>query len=495
VTVDALVRRSRLRLAPDPGRVITRLFVPGHALAGEQEGRVSGVVLRILALDDDEVTASLAAVTDRFTSRHLDLDATFRHHAERLANRLAPGIVLSDERRRLLGATFTHEVSVEAAAVCNPSMVPAPDQAGVAAGSLRVVMSSRLIGEGHLSSIGLRGGTVDPTGQVTLDGSDPHTVAGTPGDGLLDAASVRRTTPSEDVEATSWVLDRLPETFGGADLEVRLAELDTQRDTRRNAAGTVRRLRDLAARSYQVSFPPRSPLGSRVLFPATSDERKGVEDARFVRFVDDDGSTTYHATYTAFDGLNIRQQLLTTDDFASFTSAPLLGAAASNKGLALFPRRIDGRFAALSRHDGSTNGIAYTDDLRHWPAVTPLAMGTEPWETVQTGNCGSPIETSAGWLVLTHGVGPMRVYSIGAVLLDLADPGTVIGRLVAPLLTPQPDEQDGYVPNVVYSCGALRHGSTLVIPFGIGDANIGIATADIDAVLDAMVEPGAATRI
>lgn len=492
MTEDALVRRAPWRLRPDPGRVITRLFVPGHALAGEHEGRVSAVVLRILALDDDDVTASLSAVTARFALRHLDLDATFRHHADRLANRLAPGIVLSDERRRLLGATFTHEVAVEAAAVCNPSMVAVPDQAGTPAGSLRIVMSSRLIGEGHLSSIGLRGGVVDPTGHVTLDGSSPHTVAGAVGDGLLDAASVRRSTPPEDVEATSWVLDRLPGTFGGADLEARLAELDTQRDTRRNAEGTVRRLRDLAARSYRASFPPRVELGSRVLVPATNDESKGVEDARFVRFVDDDGSATYHATYTAFDGLNIRQQLLSTQDFTTFESSPLLGAAASNKGLALFPRRVGGRLAALSRHDGATNGIAFTDDVRHWPTVAPLAVPTEPWATVQTGNCGSPIETDSGWLVLTHGVGPMRVYSIGAVLLDLEDPGRVIGRLGEPLLTPQPDEQDGYVPNVVYTCGALRHGSTLVIPFGIGDANIGFATADIDAVVAAMIDPGPA---
>jgi predicted GH43/DUF377 family glycosyl hydrolase len=495
VSADALVERSPVRLVPDPSRVITRLFVPGHALAGEHEGRVSGVVLRILALDDGEVTASLAAVTDRFAARHLDLDATFLRHADRLADRVAPGVVLSDERRRLLGATFTHEVSVEAAAVCNPSMVAAPDQEGIPEGSLRVVMSSRLIGEGHVSSIGLHGGTVAADGQVTLDPPSPHTVAGTVSHGVLDAASVRRSAPREEVEATSWVLDRLPSTFDGAELEARLVDLDAQRDTRRNAAATVHRLRELAARSYQVSFAVAPALGSRVLFPATSDERRGAEDARFVRFVDDDGSATYHATYTAFDGLHISQQLLTTSDFATFTSSPLLGAAAANKGLALFPRRIGGRFVALSRHDGSTNGIAATDDIRHWPTVTPLDMGTEPWETIQTGNCGSPVETDAGWLVLTHGVGPMREYSIGAVLLDLDDPCTVIGRLVEPLLTPQPDEQDGYVPNVVYSCGALRHGSTLVIPFGIGDANIGFASADIDAVLAAMVDPGPAPHV
>jgi predicted GH43/DUF377 family glycosyl hydrolase len=227
-----------------------------------------------------------------------------------------------------------------------------------------------------------------------------------------------------------------------------------------------------------------------MLAPATSVESNGMEDARFVRFVDDDGTVTYHATYTAYDGRVVAQQRLATSDFATFTSSPLVGAAAENKGMALFPRRIGGRFAALTRHDGCNNALAFSDDIGHWPRAQPLAAAMESWETVQVGNCGSPIETDAGWLVLTHGVGPMRTYSIGAMLLDLDAPTRILARLREPLLAPIPDEQDGYVPNVVYSCGALVHRSTLVLPYGIADREIALATVPLQDLLHAMEPDG-----
>jgi predicted GH43/DUF377 family glycosyl hydrolase len=216
-------------------------------------------------------------------------------------------------------------------------------------------------------------------------------------------------------------------------------------------------------------------------------ESRGMEDARFVRFADDDGVVTYYATYTAYNGTDIGQQLLETTDFCAFTSSPIVGSAASNKGLALFPRRIDGRFVALSRSDRESNSIAYSDNLRHWEEKLPCQMPTQAWEVLQLGNCGSPIETEAGWLVLTHGVGPMRTYSIGAILLDLEDPTRIVGQLQEPLLSPSSDEQDGYVPNVVYSCGALSHADTLVLPYGIGDSSIGIATVPMDTLLSALI--------
>ena len=251
---------------------------------------------------------------------------------------------------------------------------------------------------------------------------------------------------------------------------------------------TISEIRAIADRSYSVEFPYRIPLSERVLWPAIDAEAVGMEDARFVRFVDDDGSSTFYATYTAYSGSHISQQLLKTADFRSFTSTPMVGSAAANKGLALFPRRIDGRYAALSRADRESNAIAFSDRLSVWTDAEPLQGSVAPWEVLQLGNCGSPIETDAGWLVLTHGVGPMRTYRIGAMLLDLDDPTKILGRLREPLLSPAVDEQNGYVPNVVYSCGALVHAGTLVLPYGIGDAAIGFATVPLRELLSALLE-------
>lgn len=486
MTEDLAVRQP-LRLRPDPTRVIAKLFVPGHP---EPRGgrQVSGAVSHVLALDDQGVADGLAELLTRFGDRHRDLTATFEQHADRIANRLAAGTVLSDERRVLLGAAFTHEYSIEAAALCNPSFVPAPDQAEAGAGTLDLVMSTRGIGEGHRSSIGFRAASVDEQGHVTVEATGPYAGAGTVSPGTLHADAFRGMAQhlQDDVEATAWVLDALGDEFSPAELESRLAELEDQDDTRPDVARTVRRLRALAERGYRVDFDPSSPIDERVLYPVARAEVNGVEDARFVRFEDGERAV-YYATYTAYDGQDIVQQLLETTDFCTFEASPLHGPAARNKGLALFPRRIDGHFAALSRHDGTSNAIAFTDDIRHWPTATALDGQMSLWSSIQVGNCGPPIETEAGWLVLTHGVGPMRTYSIGACLLDLDDPTRMIGELAEPLLTPTPEEQDGYVPNVVYSCGAVRHGLNLVIPYGIGDASIGFATASIDAVLGEMV--------
>lgn len=485
MTGELAVRQS-LRLRADPARVVAKLFVPGHP--EPRSGRqVSGAVSFVLALDEQEVSDGLAELLVRFDDRHRDLRATFRRHADRIANRIPEDSVLSDERRMLLGAAFTHEYSIEAAALCNPSFVPAPSQAHARPGALDLVMSTRGIGEGHRSSIGFRAASVDEHGHVTVAPTGAYVGTGTVSSATLHADAFRDLARRirDDAESTSWVLDALGDEFTHDELDGRLAQLEEQGDTRPGVGRTVRRLRALAARAYRVDFDPSSAIDERVLYPATAAEVNGIEDARFVRFLDG-GRAVYHATYTAYDGHDIVQQLLETTDFCTFESSPLQGPAARNKGLALFPRRIDGRFAALSRHDGATNAVALTDDIRHWPTASPLVGTTGLWGSIQLGNCGSPIETEAGWLVLTHGVGPMRTYSIGACLLDLDDPTRVIGALERPLLGPEPDEQDGYVPNVVYSCGAVRHGRHLVIPYGIGDASIGFATADIDAVVGEM---------
>jgi predicted GH43/DUF377 family glycosyl hydrolase len=487
-----VVERSPQRLAADPSRVVTQLFVPGHEGFDHQESRASLVVQRLLALDEQEVQRSLDDVMARFGARHRDLTGTFRRHAKLLAGRIAPDRRLSKARQLLLGATFTNEYAIEGAALCNPSVVAHPDQAGLPTGSLRFVMSTRAIGEGHRSSIGFRTGVVDRRGGVVLDPRPAYAVPGTVGAAPMDAVVFRGELQRLRAggESADFVLDLLGERFTADQLDKQLRRLETQLATRRHGNRTISLIRDIAERTYGVSFPADSALAERVLCPAMAAERNGMEDARFVRFTDDDGSVVYFATYTAYDGAEIGQQLLTTSDFRVFTSSPIVGRAAANKGLALFPRRIDGRFVALSRSDRETNSVTFAGNPRHWEQALPCQGPTRPWELLQLGNCGSPIETEAGWLVLTHGVGPMRTYSIGAVLLDLDDPTKVVGRLREPLLTPAPDEQDGYVPNVVYSCGALEHAGTLVVPYGISDAAIGIATVSMPDLLAALVAAG-----
>jgi predicted GH43/DUF377 family glycosyl hydrolase len=468
--------------------VITKLFVPGQEGFELQESRAGVVLSRILALTDDDVAATLDDVLTRFDGRHRHLEDTFRRHARELADRLDPDRQLSDARMLLLGATFTSEYAIEGAALCNPSIVAHPDQSDTTPGSLRFVMSVRGIGEGHQSSIGLRTGAVDAAGHAMIDEPAPFAATGRVSGALLDAAVFRVELNRIDHtgQAAAYVFDALGDRFTRSDLDERLDNLRAHLSTRGQAERTVDRIRLIAARFYTVEFPSEVTLSERVLWPAMEAEQAGMEDARFVRFVDDDGSVIYYATYTAYSGSRISQQLLDTTDFQNFTSGPLVGRAAANKGLALFPRRIGGRYAAMSRSDRETNTVAFADDVSIWPSASPCQQPTEAWEALQLGNCGPPIETDAGWLVLTHGVGPMRTYSIGAILLDIDDPTRVLGRLRRPLLTPAPDEQNGYVPNVVYSCGALVHADTVVIPYGIGDSAIGLATAPLPDLLAEM---------
>jgi len=347
----------------------------------------------------------------------------------------------------------------------------------------------RGIGEGHRSSIGFRTGVVDAMGQATIDEPTAYATTGRVSGALLDAEVFRTelAAAGNRGEAASYVLDALGDRFTRSDLDERLDALRANLSTRGHGADTIALIRRIADRFYTVEFPSEAALSERILWPSMEAEQAGVEDARFVRFVDDDGAVTYYATYTAYSGSHISQQLLATNDFRSFTSSPLVGQAAANKGLALFPRKIVGRYAAMSRSDRETNTVAFADHMSVWASASPCQRPVEVWEALQLGNCGPPIETEAGWLVLTHGVGPMRTYSIGAILLNLDNPTMVLGRLRRPLLSPEPDQQNGYVPNVVYSCGALVHADTLVIPYGIADGAVGIATVPVPELLDALV--------
>lgn len=481
-----MAHRASWRLRADTSRVISGLFIPGNELVGGSESRGSVAAERVMALDEDDVNETLDELMNRFGSRHRNLGDVFDAHASRLA-----GLVkspMSANRRRLLGAVFTNEYALEGAAICNPSLVAAPDQKGVAPGALNVIMSYRCVGEGHHSSISFRSGTIDATGQLTIDAAAAFPETARISDGLLesDVFHVRLRDLGLDGETAAYVLDGLPATFSRSELEQGIVHLAAESDVRVNVVDTVARLRAYADNFYVATFADHLTLSQRILWPATAIEKNGMEDARFVE-MHVPGLPRYVATYTAFDGQKVSQQLLATNDFKVFTSTPLAGLGAMNKGMALFPRMINGQFVALSRHDRESNAIAFSSNLHHWESVATVQFPSKSWELVQIGNCGSPIELPQGWLVITHGTGPMRSYGLGAMLLDLDDPRRVLAELPRPLLFPNESERDGYVPNVVYSCGSLLRDGTLYVPYGMADQAISFFTVDVAALVAAMV--------
>ena len=486
MSVSAAFDDTGIELRPDVTRVITRFFVPGREDVGPGDSRAAPVIERILKLDEDEVEAAMSDVDDRFLHRHRSLHDTFRAHAAMVMSRVDPDVELSAARQLFLGASFTHEYAIEAAALCNPSAVLHPVQDS--SGDVAFVLSVRGIGEGHRSSIGFRTGTLTTAGVVTVDPPVPfaHTATATSGVHHRGVVHAMLAALDDDRENAAYVLDALPARFSDAELGAKIDALAVDIATRRNTATTITNLHDLARSSYRVEFPASSAISERVLWPQAPAESSGMEDARFVRFVESDGAVVYYATYTAFDGANVAQHLLETTDFVAFDASPMAGNAAIGKGLALFPRRIGGRYVALSRFDRETNAITFSDDLRCWNDAVTIQTPTRAWEILQIGNCGSPIETDAGWLVLTHGVGPMRTYSLGALLLDLDEPQRVLARSSMPIISPSMDRRDGYVPNVIYSCGGFAHDDTLVLPYGIGDQTISIATLSISELLSTL---------
>jgi predicted GH43/DUF377 family glycosyl hydrolase len=485
---EGLVRRTAVRLRPDPSRVVSQLFVAGEEVSSGAS-RATTVMRRVLDLSDDQVDATLASVLQRFHGRHPHLGADLLLHFGQIRDRVEAAEGLSEGMQMLLGAYATSEYAIEATALCNPSIVAHPDQTGLGAGELRFVLSLRAVGEGHVSSIEFRTGTLGPGDEIDMDDPGPLTVVGTKEPASYDrgvfAALLER--PGSDQEVASMVLDRLPSSFSRTELESSIAAIQPHVLGRRVARQMIERIRGAADSNYTVSFPLSSALAQRVLRPNGPTEVHGMEDARFVRFVDDGGHVTYYATYTAFDGAHVVPQLLATEDFRTFSVSQLAGRAATNKGMALFPRRIGGRFAALSRWDRECNAVATSADGHAWPDASQVQSPDLPWELVQVGNCGSPMETPEGWLVITHGVGPMRTYCLGAMLLDLDDPRLVRGKLTAPLLEPEGRERDGYVPNVVYSCGALVHGDSVVLPYASGDTETTFALVSLPGLLERLV--------
>ena len=483
-----LLTRTHHRLMPDSSRRLSRLFVPGQETLIRGGSRARAVMDRVLAMSDDEVDRTLARTVARFADRYRDLNDTLERNFGLVAHRLGGEMGVRSARRRLIGAYFTQEYALEAAALFNPSIVPHPDQAGCGPGELRFVMSLRAVGEGHLSSIEFRTGTISSESGISIDEPGRFLDAGRSRTVAYDRNLFQEKLAElgREDENAQFLWSLLPPRFSVAELDVAVRELSLQQVTRGDSVALIDWVRWMAASNYEVEFDEQHALSERVLWPSGPAESHGMEDARFVRFIDGE-EQGYFATYTAFDGHRVSSHLLETTDFRTFTISQLSGPSTGNKGMALFPRRISGRYAALSRWDRESNAIAYSDDRHRWgPAVT-VHEPTRPWELVQLGNCGSPIETSAGWLVFTHGVGPMREYSIGAILLDLDEPERLISALPEPLLVADESERDGYVPNVVYSCGSLLHRETVVLPYACSDSSVRIATVDLARLLERLM--------
>ncbi len=481
---DGLVRRGHLVLRADPSRVITRLFLPGQEILANGMSRADAVIRRILDMDEEAVDVELAATRARFDTRHPQLAATWDKHAALIAHRLPWTSDPSAARRELLGSYFTLEYAAEAAALFNPSVVAHPDQSGLTAGEVRFIMSVRAVGEGHVSSIGFRTGIFAAPDRISLDEPGPFLVTGEARPALLSREFVRTALSERGrTPLANHLLGMLPTEFTADDLNRAFASVMREELTRGTAATLIGRMRWIASCNYQLEFSADRDVSERLIYPHAPDESHGIEDARFTRFTDDEGEVSYFGTYTAYDGARVSPHLLQTKDFRTFTVSQLVGGAAQNKGMAIFPRRIGGQYLALTRWDREANSIASSSDGHTWSEGDTIQTPQRPWELIQLGNCGPPIETDRGWLMLTHGVGPMRSYGIGATLLDRDNPTIVLGRLRDPLLTPAPDERDGYVPNVVYSCGALVHQGTLLLPYGCSDSAIRFAFVDVDELV------------
>ncbi|MGA9010659.1 MAG: glycoside hydrolase family 130 protein [Xanthobacteraceae bacterium] len=424
------VNRQSLYLRPDPARVVVRPFKPAtepRDLNPTDKIRANHIVGRVLRLDTEAALQQLSDVLENFEGRHRNLIDIFEARAQDMEDALEPHAELNKTQRRLIGAYFLNEYSFEASALFNPSIVRHPDQTGAPENGCRFILSLRAVGEGHISSLTFRSGTLAADGSVAVD----------PTARLAAVPKVRRRTP----------------TPNGDEIE--------------------------------VEFRDDEELSERTIFPITDSQSNGIEDARFVEF-DDGERTTFYATYTAYSGRAIRSELIETADFQSFRMTPLVGSAARNKGMALFPRKIDGRYAMIGRQDNENLYLIYSDDIYTWEGGHPILQPEYPWEFVQIGNCGSPIELDDYWLLLTHGVGPVRKYSIGAVLLDKKDPSRVLARSREPLVRPEPTEREGYVPNVVYTCGAMRHADQIILPYAISDTFSNFATIKIAALMQAV---------
>lgn len=479
------VKRTEHRLTNDPRRQILRPFLPGATNFGGDNDRLYRIVDRALALPSTECQRLLSDLRSSFTHQFADLEEKWLEHFDLACLRIEVSEELPLERRLLVGATLTQAYAYEGAALTNPSIVPLGAEE---MGGQRFVMSARAIGEGHISSIVFVTGVVDDEGRLTLDDRHPQVSNGIRRTPTYDRKAFASKLIELDLmtEATRQVLDLVRPAFTAVELSQALNGLLESDIDHLSAEDAVKRMHWLAESNYELRFDESLPLSEHVISPAAPVESRGMEDARFVRFVNEDGNVTYYATYTAFDGTRILPQLIETSDFNTFRMATMTGPAVQHKGMAIFPRKIRGEFVALSRHDQERCYVLRSHEVRVWDNAELVFGPEQDWDLVQTGNCGSPMETDHGWLVITHGVGPMRRYVLGALLLDIDEPHKIVGRLRTPFIQPEGEEAYGYVPNVVYSCGSMVHAGNLITPFGYSDVGIRIAVTPLEDLISAM---------
>jgi len=485
------VRRKEKIFQPDSSRVITRFLFAG-------EERAKRLIMAVMGLTDKQQHEVLNQVLRKYSRRHRSIQKIFVRHFRRLIPVMERMEIdharLPEHQKLLIGSYFTMEYSIEAAAFFNPSIVEHPDQTSLAKGQKRVIISFRATGEGHISSIVFRQGVLDE--HMDIDVEPPGKMLEVPEQVknhtyhkksfLRKLREMWSDSGYRNDEAYEFISAQLQDTFTYEELKNALKEVQVKLEPRQENLAFLQEVRWLASSHYEMTFSADTSVCERVIFPIADTEKNGIEDARFVRFVGEKGAVTYYATYTAYDGISILPKLLETKDFRHFRVRPMHGYIAQNKGMALFPRKVNGQYAMLCRIDGVNNYIAYSDSVNVWREAKLIQTPAQPWELVQLGNCGSPLETEAGWLVLTHGVGPMREYALGASLLDLENPEHEIGRLKQPLLIPNRKEREGYVPNVVYSCGAYIHEGELIIPYAMSDYASTYAVVNVAELLDAL---------
>lgn len=474
------ISKELINFKPDNSRVISKFFTPGN------NNRVYNIISRVLTLPEEKLLSVLDETIHKFNTRHRDIKRIFKNNFDKV-NTEGDLSMLSLEQKLLIGAYFTMEYAIESAALFNPSIVPDPKQNDVEEGACKVIISFRAVGEGHISSIVFRKGLIDPSGNLSVETKSAmvekarivanHT--------YHKSGFISKLKEIQSYDLVKEIFDNLLDDFTYTELLESMERFSKKKEKKKKKkisgkepryVQTLKVLEWLAESTYKIEFKKGLDVSGRVLFPMSANDSKGLEDARFVLFTDTDGSKRYYATYTAYNGTTILPQLIATEDFAQFSITTLNGKGSQNKGMALFPEKINGKFAMISRNDNENMFIMFSDDIRFWEKPKQLKEPELYWEFFQIGNSGSPLKTDKGWLLLTHGVGPVRTYCIGAVLLDLQNPENVIAQLEAPLIIPDENERDGYVPNVVYSCGAMIHNGRVIIPYAMSDTRSGVAS-------------------
>jgi len=482
------VNRKENKFYPDSKRVITRFYMPGG------DGRGEFIIKKVMSLSEDEVKTVFTGVLRDFTHRHRNITKVFKKHFNNIAHiiedlKIAPDS-LSRERRLLIGSYFSHEYSIESAAFFNPSVVEDPDQANLEDGEKRIIVSFRATGEGHISSIVFRSGIINKNNELRFKPvnpfvEQPEVIIVPQYEKIHFLIKLEEMDIHKDI--VDLVMSRLGDRFTYSELQGSIHECVKDVKLSYSKKNVLQSIIWLARANYEITFSLNTAISERVIFPVSDSEKNGIEDARFVKFIYDDGRVIYYSTFTAYNGFAILPKILETEDFYHFKVSPVHGKCAQNKGMALFPKKINGKYAMISRIDGFCNYIMYSDDIHEWQQAQRIEEPEYPWEFVQVGNCGSPIETEKGWLLVTHGVGPMRKYCLGISLLDLNNPARVICQLSEPLLVPNDEEREGYVPNVVYSCGAIIHNNELIIPYAMSDSVSSFVSVSLDVLFAKMI--------